>query len=90
MKLPIELFPATVPPDHSRLVIGLDGEEGEAYPCYFDFDFGWRILTGTPENLAYWFEVPSVRALNSDMMLTAVAEYEAEREGLANEQCSSI
>ena len=90
MKLLIEIHHAgTDPPSHGRPVFGLDAEDGEAYVCYFDFDDGWKTATVYPEGILYWFEIPSVKKIDSDMMLTAVAEYEYEREGLADEHSRS-
>lgn len=89
MKCLIELLPATQPPDHSRPVFGLDAEDGEAYVCYFDFDDGWKTATVYPEGILYWFEIPSVRKLDGDMTLTAIAEDETAREGMADEHSRS-
>lgn len=89
MKLLIEIHHAgTDPPDNSRPVFGLDAEDGEAYVCRYDPDNDWQTSTVYPEGILYWFEIPSVKALGSDMMLTAVAEYEIEKEGgYADESC---
>lgn len=87
MKQLITIHHASEPPDHSRPVFGLDSEDGEGYACWFDMEDGWKIVTGYPEGILYWFEIPSVKKLGSDMMVTAIAEDEAEREGLADEYC---
>ena len=80
MKLLITLHPGTEPPSHNSVVIGLFKAEGDAQARWYEND-DWHCTDngGECETLEFWFEVPSVEKLKSDMMITAVSEYEAER-----------